>query len=113
MCIQPGVPLLHREAEHFWKPELALPQKLLPRELRYHVERFADCSSRKGMKSGQDTDEFLLCLDTAIVLIVAIDVFGRDFVIHRRVAHTQRVEGRMIGVVFYGAYFYKMKRDFP
>ena len=26
VCIQPGVPLLHGEAEHFWKPELALPQ---------------------------------------------------------------------------------------
>ena len=67
VCIQPGVPLLHREAEHFGKPELAVPQKLLPRELRYHVQRFADCSSRKGMKSGQDTDALLLCLDTAIV----------------------------------------------
>ena len=65
------------------------------------------------MKFGQDTDEFLLSIDTTIVLVVAIAVFGGDFVIHHRVADTQREEGRMSGVAFYSTYFYRMKRDFP
>ena len=65
------------------------------------------------MKSGQDTGEFLLCLVTAIVLVLAIVVLGRDFVIHHRIADTQRVEGMMSGVALYSTYFNRMKRDLP